>query len=179
MAFAQCGNSLAYLVQSLQVLDERLAQRSGQVACGPSGGTEVGCCHVTLDIAAIISASAVLKRAVASWIDSLAGLELDFTAVVQARDATEGEHERQVLGPLVCALVKADVVVGTGAVVVAINVNHVVGGVVVVFITIDGEVPHATDVMERIVDGEVNDIQSRCAAHVGGVVGVAAEDRVG
>ena len=61
----------------------------------------------------------------------------------------------------------------------AIDIDHVVGGVVVVFITIDGEVPHATDVMERIVDGEINDIQSRSAAHVGGVVGVAVEDRIG
>ena len=92
MALAQRGNGLADAVQPLQVFHKGFAQRGGQVARGAAGLTEVIHVHITLDVAAVVGAAAVLERAVAARVDGLAGLELDLAAVVQARDAAEGEH---------------------------------------------------------------------------------------
>ena len=40
---------------------------------------------------------------------------------------------------MVRSLIEADVVVGAGTIVVTIDINHVVSGVVVIFVTIDGK----------------------------------------
>ena len=61
---------------------------------------------------------------------------------------------------MVRSLIEADVVVGAGTIVVTIDINHVIGRIIVVFVAVDGQIPHAGDVVEGIVDRKVNDIES-------------------
>ena len=57
----------------------------------------------------------------------------------------------------------------------AIDIHDVVSGVIIIFVTGDGEVPYAGNVVERVVNGKVDDIQARGPAHVRSVIGVAVE----
>ena len=41
-----------------------------------------------------------------------------------------------------------------------IDIYHVIGRIIVVFVAVDGQIPQTGDVVEGIVDGEVNDIES-------------------
>ena len=57
----------------------------------------------------------------------------------------------------------------------AIDIHDVVGRIIIIFVSIDGEVPNAANVVERVVNGKVDDIQARGPAYVRSVIVVAVE----
>ncbi len=89
---------------------------------------EVGCGHIPFKVSAEVCSSGVFTGSFvvfATDIDGFALLELDFRTVIYTGDASECEHQREVLGPLCGSAVESGAVIGAGAVVVRIHVDHI------------------------------------------------------
>ena len=106
LSFAQGRYCRTNLVQSYDVLRQVAAQRRCHIPLRLVVA-EVGCCHRTLQVFTEIGTSRIRERSVRSFVNLLASLKLHLAAIIQTGDASEGEHQRQVLGPLCRSAVEA------------------------------------------------------------------------
>ena len=177
LTLAQGGYSSADEVESLDVECQGVRQRCCHIAGGIGVCGKVGDIDRAFDIPAEVGATGVLEGFDSALVNDSAGTELDFGAVVEAGDAAEGKHQRHILGISVNAPTEAVGVVAIGSIVVRVDVNDIVTGVVVeVVLGAHGE--GIGSVAEAPVHGEVDDRQARVLRIVLGAVIVAVEPGV-
>ena len=124
LALAEGGHGGADFVELLDVVGEVAFECGGNLAVSGVLG-EVGGLHVAFEVVPEVGAAGVDEGGVHAVINQLACLEFNLRAVIEAGDAAEGEHPGEVLGPLCCAAVESDAVVGSGTVVVGVDIDHV------------------------------------------------------
>ncbi len=133
LAFAECRYCRTDLVEATDVLGQVGVEGLCHVAAG-GVCAEVGGCYGAFEVSAEVCASRFLKSQHRAFVDCLAFLEFHFGTVIYTGDTAEGEHQREVLGPLRSAAAEAYAVVRAGAVVVRVYIYHVPRSVVVVLV---------------------------------------------
>ena len=123
---------------------------------------EIGCAHLSSDIAAEIGAPGIGQRTVRSVINFLSGSEFYLAAIVEAWNSAEREHQTEVFRPLGSTAVESYLVVWLRAVIVRIHIHQVVGGIIIQIVAALRNVHRIGGIAEIVVHGEVDDVESRC-----------------
>ena len=159
LALAERGNCRADLVQTYDVLCE-IGVKCLLYVAGGCVITEIGC-YGAFEVCAVVCAARVFEGEVGAFVDGDAFLEFDFRAVVDTGDAAEGEHQREVLGPLGCAAVEAYAVVGAGTVVVGVDIYDIPRSVIIEVVAFIGDAHGLVGGVEVVVHREVDYVEAR------------------
>ena len=136
----------------------QVAVKSGGNIARSGVHTEVAGCYIALNIVSVVCTSGILNRHVCtSGIYFLTLLEFYLRSIINTGNTTEGKHQREVFCPLSSTAIESSTIVGSGAVVVGVYIYHIVGGVVVIFVTALRNVDCCSSVVEVIVHREVDD----------------------
>ena len=160
LSLTQCRHCLANLIQSDDVLCEVSVKclRHVTVGCICS---EVCCAYVSFKIVSEVCATCILNGVCCTTRINLATfLEFHLTTVIDTRNTTESKHPGEVFSPLCRTTVETCAVAWAWTVVVRVYINDIICCVVVV-IVLAVQTHCVSYAVERVVYGEVDDIETR------------------
>ena len=133
---------------------------------------EVGGDYIAAQVAAEVGATGLLQRDIRTFVYRFSFLKLYLGAVVDARNATEGEHQREVFRPRVLRFCKSFVLgCAIRCVVVAIDIDYIPCGIVVVLIFIFDSICFSST-SKTPMHWKIDDTETGVLAIIGRMVGI-------
>ena len=149
-----------------------MRQCCGNIARRIAVFCKIGNGNITLDIAAEVGAAGLLQRDIRTFVYWFSFLKLYLGAVVDAGNATESKHQREVFRPRGLRFCKS-LVLGCAirCVVVAIDIDYIPCGIVVVLIFIFDSICFSST-SKTPMHWKIDDTETGVLAIIGRMVGI-------
>ena len=135
LTLTQSRNSLTDLVQTDEVLSDIMIQCCSHIACSLVV-TEIRCFYITSEVTTEVSTTSFRKRTVRTSVNRSTATETYLRTIIETWNTTEGKHQREILCPLSIITRETELVVGLlRTVVVAINIYHIIGSIIISLVT--------------------------------------------
>ena len=98
--------------------------------------TEILGFDITSEVTTEVSTTSFRKRTVRTSVNRSTATETNLRTIIETWNTTEGKHQREILCPLSIITRETELVVGLlRTVVVAINIYHIIGSIIISLVT--------------------------------------------